>query len=251
MQTMAQIVVETGRSSSTQPDDNADTWKIGGWKLDSEDAIGGAAVCTPMSDFLMDPDGVTQVSSRGWAALNTPNGIDCDAHETTAEMWGGFAATYLSSFRGGFFNSHSRISIGAHTDDIEKPVLLHVENDTCGVWGFDATAYSFMAGVLNPARYLKRWVIGPNWDMYRKQVVAESHQHVIQTLAPTDQAICYLTDLGGEFDGNGESAMLRPAFSNGVESWVLDAKAGGGQVIAEAECMLYDQRTPPDSGSPL
>ena len=80
------------------------------------------------------------------------------------------------------------------------------------------------------------------------EFVVQSNQTV--TMARTDRAMCYLTWIGGDFNGNGERLHIFREVVNGVERWRLQSTAGGNSSAeGRARCLAFDQRqnvfTPP------
>ncbi|WP_230467718.1 hypothetical protein [Lujinxingia vulgaris] len=63
--------------------------------------------------------------------------------------------------------------------------------------------------------------------------------HAQTRMAPLDSALCYLTAVGGQFDGGAERIWM----SKSEGYWMLNARASAGkEVKASASCVYYDQR---------
>ncbi|TXD35281.1 hypothetical protein FRC96_11435 [Lujinxingia vulgaris] len=66
-----------------------------------------------------------------------------------------------------------------------------------------------------------------------------SRPHVQTRMAPLNDALCYLTEVGGQFDGGAERIWM----SKSEGFWMLNARAAAGkEVKASASCVYYDQR---------
>jgi hypothetical protein len=61
-------------------------------------------------------------------------------------------------------------------------------------------------------------------------------------MAPTSEAICYLTEIGGAFAGGGEAVQISTVRVYGTEYWALEAfSQQSNGTFAQARCYALDQ----------
>jgi hypothetical protein len=151
--------------------------------------------------------------------------------------WGDAASILLGvngEFRGISGNTATRIWIDQSSDPFASSKL--------GVWtivGFlKGYASSLFVGAPqsgHPARFQ-----GPNGI----GIAGESGEYQLTTtgqlfMAPTDSAMCYLTQVAGDFRSTSHSIEVTTGFNpNGQESWILRTTNG---VAGRARCFLFDQ----------
>lgn len=226
------------------------SWNLGGWGDDGtgyyDRDVGGAAVCVPFSEFLVDAGGSVEISRFGMGEVSTPQGFDCNSRVANVEMWPGYTSTFIAGFRGGFYGTNSRITV-LPPESPSASTWVSVENDSCDVPQFEGVAYSLRVGIVDAPRFPFYYPLTNDVSNHWRRPIDVKDDHRMQELlAPTSRALCYFVDIGGDFLGNGEWAQIQPRMVDGVEWWEIDANAVDGQVVGQVQCLLYDQRTPPD-----
>jgi hypothetical protein len=124
--------------------------------------------------------------------------------------------------------------------------MLKVQNDACGLdHGFTGWGYSIIAGPMDAPRFPFFYPLTTDINNHWRYPFDVDEDHRTQApLAPTSRALCYFVDIGGEFLGNGEWALIEPRMVDGIEWWYIDTNAVDGHVVGQVQCLLYDQRTP-------
>lgn len=210
------------------------TWQLGG--SSQQEGVSGWARCFARSE-IKGPPGAVRWSSDEISATADTNGGGCvDTFPKNA--WWGDAVTVMTLVTGALQGGGERVTIAQSGDPFGSSTL--VVHSCQKQLGFGA--YSFFAG--KPQSGSNARFIGPKGTGTAGQAaeyVSTPNQDVL--LAPLTQAFCYFTEIGGAFNGGGESVTILPgADANGVGRWVLQARhASGSGTWAKARCYKRDQ----------
>jgi hypothetical protein len=160
-----------------------------------------------------------------WAEGSAAN-IETDE----VELWPARAASHVTGVYGYLRNrnSHIRIEKGALGT---TPARVKV---TSASGYLQAYSGSFFAGT--PGTTMRAAYVGPTYGF------AHSGGKLWRTevMARTSEAICFFTQIGGDLTGPTDTMTIRPRVVDGVERWVLEARALG-IVVVEASCMARIQ----------
>ena len=202
------------------------------WYLRGDSQASGVraqAFCFDKSKFLANGD-ARWISDAFYASDNTSG---CNGGWTNT--WWGDAATFLSGVQGEFDGSGERGAITQSTTPFSSSAL---RAESCAGW-LRASGHSFFAGTPHSGQTAKFW------GGERTVSVSKGTDEV--QLAPTGDAMCYLTRVEGYFNGSGEHVVIYPKYVNGLEYWYLKAThsttdAVGQWVSGRARCYRRDQR---------
>jgi len=153
-------------------------------------------------------------------------------------MYWGDAASILLGVNGEFRGTSDRSATRVWVDQSSDPFA----SSKVGVW----TAVGFLKGYASslfvgapqsghPARFQGPYGVG---------IAGESGEYTLTTtgqlfMAPTSSAMCYLTQVTGDFRSTAHSIEVAVGQDpNGQESWILRTTNG---VAGRARCFLFDQ----------
>jgi hypothetical protein len=225
---------ETWRSgralTGTVLNDMATTWKLGGFQSESN-SLNAEATCVPLSDFKLDPGGVTLIS--GMAAVIR----DCGG-SSSANLWSNHAVSFLTAVRGEFEGGGEKADI-VSSDWVRNPAAVstvRASSQQCKTGKHvEAIGRSFFPGVL-----------GQTWGAFRslsRVSISTASGPRRKQLGRTASGVCYLTKISGDLDGAPERIRIYPEMdASGAEWWWIEVTKGDGSAYADAECVSYDQR---------
>jgi hypothetical protein len=206
-----------------------------------ETKVGGAPFgtvkCVAHSHFVTDPGGEHWLSES--VRVHAEDGATDEA-----DLWWGSAASFVTNVMGRFRGGGEVLQIQQSTAG-DEPSVFVARAQSRGVWG---DALSYLAGVPRSGRLVRlygfrngSWVRGTvNSAGTFEYNVSTTSGFSSYWLPPRDKAFCYLTKLGGQFDGGGEALEI----SENGSQWVVGVRSGGGQSVRGAvRCMAYDQRS--------
>jgi hypothetical protein len=209
-------------------------WYLGG--RSDEAGVNGEAWCFTKNGFLA--SGTARwVSGEFQVATETTS---CTS--AAAWTWWGDAATILTGVSGRLAGYGEKLFVVQSADPFTSS-SLNIQSCQKPVY---AWAHSFFAGAPSsgvPARFY-----GPEYTADTAWAASGTKYHEV-IMAPTGDAMCYLTYIAGDFDGSGEWARIYPVVSAGIERWALRVKgepyqsgSGPTPIRAKARCMRRDQR---------
>jgi hypothetical protein len=228
-------------------------WYIGG--TSSQDGLAAGMNCIPYYAFTPEPGGVDDlIGSAG--LLNTgPTdgggcgfnlfGLDCTLSPGFGtNAWQGDAAIMVSGMTGQFDGGGEHVDALQSDDPWAYNQLFVAAQSPNGVGGWSEMLF---VGVpqsgFKPAFYGPTSGIGDALNAGEYSVSASSSNPSARVImAPTSQAFCYFTGIGGAFAGGGESVDIDTVMSGGVEYWSLNAtsqQANG--TYANARCYMMNQ----------
>ena len=217
------------------------------WLLSSDgyQSAAGSAICVPWSNWPSVPNGGVKWVSGEW--YRGIRGTYADYH-AQATLWLGDAASFLATVGGELEGWGEKGHIVQATSASANSVL-HSESTNGGFGNeadFIAGAYSVFVGVPGQGRLVRtinyntsgEWVRGTVNSSGTTEYATDTESGFSSYwLAPRDMGLCYLTYVGGDFNGYGESTRIRSRASQ----WFLESVAGGGKVRGRARCMAYSQ----------
>lgn len=205
-------------------------WVLSG--ASQQEGVGGVASCFPVA--LLKPAGATRMLSARMARMWWGAG---DCSQSPIKAWWGDAFTAISGFggnqRGGGEYLEVRQSNGGRI-----PTLAFSHGCDKQVFG---AVMSYFVGTPDSGR-LARFA-GPNGT---NLTAAEAGEYAVRNgggtriMARVNDAACYLTYVGGAFNGGGEAARIFQ--QNGRWALRAESKSGDG-VWARARCFMFDQRS--------
>lgn len=226
-------------------------WWLGG--TSGQQGVGGNAVCLAQLLFtagkgstrLISPDVMAYYrygSSGIWPVSSCDAGLMNGKQNARDGDW----ATVISGVSGIFVGEGEQVWVDQSPNPSE-PSEIHTTTGQC-----DKTmrgwATSFFIGI--PHSSSLPVFIGPHGQgtvaETREFVVDSRHGPSVVRMAPYDQAVCYFTEISGEFNGGGEYVEIYAAGpSGGSKSWFLQAHyLSGTGVHARARCLKFQQEMP-------
>lgn len=203
-------------------------WRL--WGTSDQQGVGAGATCYRRDAFTT-PSGMARWVSPQTAVAWTHSG-NCD-NDHHADSWWGDAATFLTGMQGSFAGGGEGGYIDQSVNGFAPSVLHGHACQEGNTYSFEARA--FFAGAPNtgrPARFVyplngaadrtTTYNAGDNAGVMGLDDFAPQSA----VLARTDDAMCYLTAVGGNFRGGGEYVDLSPQIISGVQRWVLSAHSG-------------------------
>jgi hypothetical protein len=155
---------------------------------------------------------------------------------SSVDMWQGDAATFITGISGELNGGGEWVSV-AQANDGWTPSRLYVRSNA--TWA-EGRAHSFFVGAPQTGRPARFW--GPAGVGAAGASGEYSVTNGQVFMAPTDTAMCYLTEVRGALRGAGEVVELFTAFDvNGRERWVLRTQSGQDGMTAAARCFLFNQ----------
>jgi hypothetical protein len=199
------------------------------WLLDARIGISGAnsimaeTVCVPWDSFITEGNDFVWYSDP--VEANAGSGCLGRSKQVTVapdDFGVGFLTKLYGQFEGG--DEYARL---AHSTTDPHPLTLRVHTKQCGPMG--AAAREFIAAS------------EPQRTRRTSEFSVSSSGITRTTLYPTRDSVCFLTRVSGNMDGEPEQIRISPQFVNGIEMWVLEARAGGGSAYGSAQCVMYNQ----------
>jgi len=211
----------------------------GAWRLEGQSQQAGLSAwarCVARSEFK-GPTGTVRWSSEEISATAETGGGAC-VDTTPKNAWWGDAATVTTLVTGALVGSGERVTVNQSGDPFGPSTLI--VHSCQKQLGFGV--HSFFVGKPQSGHHAR--FIGPHGTGTAGQAgdyVSVPNQDVM--LAPLFDSICYFTQIGGAFNGAGESLTILPgADSNGVNRWVLQARHGSGSgTFARVRCFAKNQ----------
>ena len=162
--------------------------------------------------------------------------------------WSLYAAdafSYLAGFQGRMQGSGKWFQIDQATSpDLSSTFQAH----TCGsssdvgitfLLGF-ARSYRVGAHTARLANFSNRDGVLADINNRPEYVAGGNVASDVAVLAPVDNAMCGLTSIQGDFEGNGESVQIRDEEKNGLH-WVLRTTKGAGSNFVKAGARCYSR----------
>jgi hypothetical protein len=168
---------------------------------------------------------------------------DCTSRNT-GNSWHGDAVTFLNSARGEFDDTGSRAWVNQSPTYQSGRSTFVARTNQCDGYMF-ASVGTYFVGIpqITAPIFIKSGDVRGFASDAGAEFVVSSNQTV--TMARTDSAMCYLTWVGGDFNGNGEKLHIFRQVVNGVERWRLQSTAGGNSSAeGRARCLAFDQTQP-------
>jgi hypothetical protein len=195
----------------------------------------GSITCTRYTNFLHDAGGVRWLGT-GWGATEWGGG--------SPKMWWGDAASFLMGIQGEYAGG-GEVAKVIQSTGATTPSVLDIVGEAFDNNG--AHGNSYFVGIPGSGKLVRlygyrdgSWVRGSVKSSATFEFnVSTTSGFSSYWLPPRDRAFCYLTRVGGEFDGGGERLQITVEGDN----WFLRAQAAAGKHVAGAvRCMAYDQR---------
>lgn len=210
------------------PNESGDTWRLFAFKdKNNSNSVIAEATCVDRRAFMTTWGQGAYFSTELGTHINVPWGISCSTRSSSIDL-SRLSASYLTRVRGKMMGSTPRIRI--EETPAPQSWRLHVSSSRC------ETILSAGARSLYARNDEQRYA-GVSVTLS-----AGSRQHRTSALMRTSQGVCFLTELGGSFDGGGERVRIFPEQRSDGEWWVLEAKAEGGSARGTARCVSYFQR---------
>lgn len=198
----------------------------------------GEAYCYNKSAFLA--NGTARWSS---GTSFTWNGAGSGCAQRQLDLWWGDAASIVQGMIGNFRGGGEWVSI------YQSPYGFtpsSVTSQGCSGW-VGGYAGSLFVGTPSSGVPAKFW--GGEFHVSTEGLIVPTREGEV-AMAPTNEAMCYLTRVAGRFDGGGEYIAVYPKRdASGIERWHLitraGAKTGSNQIkplYASARCLRRDQR---------
>lgn len=221
-----------GGSEAVRVGNDGNTWYLTGQSAES--GVNGEAWCYAKGQFLA--NGSARWVSGQFEAMT--NSSSCTSASTGT--WWGDAATILTGVSGKLRGYGEKMYVVQSPGGFTSS-SLNIESCQQPVRGW---AHSFFAGTPSDGQPVKFY--GAEYWADTAYAASGSNYHEV-TMAPTGEAMCYLTYVAGKFDGSGEWGRIYPTLVSGIERWVLKAKAetyngAPKPVRVKARCMKRDQR---------
>jgi hypothetical protein len=228
-------------------------WKDGSWWLagtSQQSGVAATAYCMRRSCFKGEKGGTTFVSSEFEVkTLNPPTfpGLSgCDCGGNYADTWPAGAATFITGIGGQFEGGAEHVWVEQSAGGTSR-----VRSHSCQCGELRGWAHGFSVGPAGAGQAAR--FVGPN-GTGSADVAGDYVRHSKGTgakdveMAPTSVALCYFTEIGGDFRGGGEFVEIRPGKNaQGVEVWYLTAASQSGSgVFARARCLSRVQPGAPD-----
>lgn len=204
----------------------------GDWRVVSDhDESAAWALCFPRSNFT------------GFANSEFWYTADGDCQTGSRYCWWGDAATAIAGIHGEYNGGGEYVRVSQSTSATSSSSIVPYSSSGSGVYGYGR---SIFYGVPGSGRLVRLMGYNTSGASTRGTVLSSgTYLMSVSTysgydgywLAPTDNAFCYFTKLGGEFNGGGEIGRISP--SDGW--WYLKSISGSGDVWASARCMAWNQ----------
>ena len=208
-------------------------YRSGGyWRLSvqsNQEGVSGEAWCFKKNGFLA--NGTARWVGGGDDAWYINGYIASDACGVKEQdLWAGDATTFVAGISGEAAGGCEYVSIRAASSATTNARLQVASGGTNTI---DGWAAGFFAGTPGAGRAAK-FYSGTTFTARNSTV----------DMAPTNQAMCHFTKIGGDFNGGGEYVEIKPGLNQaGVEVWKLTAHHQSGNGIdAKARCYMRDQR---------
>src|SRR5215831_1836869 len=192
------------------------------------------AFSTPPGGFIS----WTEQHGNTWVSTGFPS---CSA-SNVGQSWAGDSITFLSGISGEFEGFASQIWVFQSQNGADPSGVI-VDLDNC----FSQMSADYGTYFVGVPGWTLPVFMGPNDVRVLASssdsefvATANKNQSVDVIMAPIDQAMCYMTAIGGDFNGDGE----RGAITMSGGRWILHANAGGGSVSIRARCLATDQGGP-------
>ena len=200
--------------ASTVNDDDGQTWKLGGYSIESN-GLHSEATCIPLSNFTLDEGLVAWVSS----IFTTP----IKYGSSSADMWAGDAASFLTGIAGQFNGGDERAEVVFGTGTTLSQLRMKAGSSSSFVGGNGASLFVGVPGS------------GEAFDPYIRYANDNSEVKLMRTR----QGACFLTKVSGNFKGSEERIRIFPKLFGNEEFWMLEAHAGRGSAYGGAACIPY------------
>jgi hypothetical protein len=218
----------------------------GNWYVNAGPGDWAGAWCARWSNFSGLSNTVAWLSGEFSAHLDTCVPIGNQYNDVWG--WWGDAASVLTKIYGEFEGGGERVTqFQSHDPFAGSRLNVTTNPPACPWWtSISGGARSIFVGTPNSGKRVtlvghnnNLWVRGDATSpgLFELSVSTQSG-FSSSWLAPTDMALCYLTQVSGNFDGGAEEVHI---FVNG-NNWFIRALAAPGKAIfGKARCMSWNQ----------
>jgi hypothetical protein len=235
-----------GTFGGTELDDLGDKWKLGGW---ADGAVSAEAMCVAIARFTADPGTPPQAVSPPFGSIiwSSPD-WPADCHSTAQEsMWPSDSAPFLTGVNGPLSDGGDTAFVTV-ASSATSPATVDLDTRTCGGSAFEARGRSYYFG--------NKIGTFPNYEGFMiEPLIVDPRNSSSRQMVPIgrkDFSVCGLTEIAGDFQGDGEELRITwaPIDGDGSEEWwqLLGYAGTSGGVRGKAACIAYDQRARPVIG---
>ena len=206
------------------------------WTLlggDDRSEPSGAATCVPLARISHSPEAAVWQSGVFWAHAGSPN--VCGQQSINA--WQGDAATMITGVWGSMRGGGEFVQV-VQAGDPFAASQLKVNSCQSG----SGEAHSLFVGVPQSG-YLPKFV-GPGGAGVAATAAGEyvAGPNASVAMALDSEGFCYLTAVGGAFNGGGEAVEVRQQDTAAGLRWFLTTRSlSGTGTGGRARCLAYDQ----------
>jgi hypothetical protein len=202
------------------------------------------ANCVPIAGFSGPiPEGATDTTR--WLSGEFSFSVARDHCDFVIQghAWWGNAATFLQSFQGGMYGGGESVSI-FQSNDPRTPSGFAANVCQGSLSMVVRSLFVGIPAASSPTPQDRQAKFRGPWGVGSADTAGEYEaRQSFVTMARTDEAFCYFTDIQGGFAGGAETAEIVTATdTDGAQVWALRSRSGQEDpIVAKARCYMFDQ----------